>query len=855
MTITYHDLDYGKKYRLTLDYNAEQKQLSINVDDKSRPWKRLTNALENQLMLYGHKPDESGTTNYSNRIHRRKENNKIVFSDVPQDFALKLDNHFIGAYHVDHEGATAVLHPQLRRDLLSADTRRMGTFHNIGPYPYKEEDAELIEHAKKAVFTDFHTHSSGHISPDGLMSVALKHEAYYPTALLEQVGIAVDYQRFPKNIRKSIPRVPFPPRDTPNMPAMVDGIPASALNEDELHTLKLRMAMPGDRQSTYSKMENDAYRFRYPLTKNDDLMADSLRQMAREYKQQGIHYAEIACVNWLDNPKKLEIIHRTMQEIENDPEFKNLTMRFQIGIPRGFSDAEIDNALERAKVATASPYVVGVNFLGHEVTKTQSFKDSLHNFCAWANEHRPGLTIAVHAGENAKNPGNVEEVIDLGLEFEHLNFAIGHGLYGLTKSAIAKAQKMCADKEHPRLRIESNPDSVLALNNIDDFNEIPFTPMVDAGLPFVLGSDSAGTYGTSAEQLGLAAYHGGLREKGFELLKQNQEILMRNQITYSNRLAETIPKWETLDGKMTFVEKVVGELNQVPPPKNEKKNPPRHPDEIRSEVRTHLGAQEVQLIDGKINDTPGLHGKTPITLVGAGGESWAQVNPIAQKEVTAAVDLLAHVIDPEKAYFVQGRSKKIGLSYAANNALSHANEELAVDGKRPFHSVGIIVDRKFNMKESYRHLTHLQWVEQQYLDIAEALAQHTVEKQGIMIAAGGLAFTRDIILEADQQGMLENTPENKKMMMLFENANGASADKAKMLDPQYRVQTGIDIVKKLHENRPELFRSDFEMSKLDALYEQSLQRADDYGYEAPAESGKQTIQNVQPVQPKKRGLQ
>lgn len=847
MTRFAHQLDYQDKFPLLLDYDPIKHTLKIKLDLKSNPWSRLRENLLSQLQVYD-------TVSEPPRRAKRsldKTTETLSFENVPQDFTLRISNEIIGHYKETPEGTLELLE---QRKALSSEIRRMGSFHQAGLYEQKPDDKDLIEHAKTAVFTDFHTHSSGHISPKGLIDIALNHNAYYPTSLLEAAGIAVDYQRFPMRIRKEIERVKFPPRDTPGMPDKVDGIPLSALSPADLHKLKLRMEMPSDRQATYSRMENDAYRFRYPITKNTEIpevVPEMLKQTAREFVQHGIKYAEIFYVG-LDNPALLKVFHKTMEEIEHDPEFKGFKMRVQAGIPRGFTDDEIGFALENAKILTQSPYIVGVNFLGHEVTKTKKFGQQLHDFCAWAEENRPGLAIGVHAGENAKNPGNVEEVLDLALKFPHLHFGIGHGVYGLNKSALEKAEKISADPKQMRLRIESNPDSVLGLNNIDHHFEIPYTPMVTANIPFVIGSDSAGTYGTDAEQLGLAAYYGGLREPGFKKLADYQQRLMDTQIAYSDKLAKAVPKWDTAKGKDTFVAKMSDELGALKKKfvteqteKAYNRPLPLTDIEMRDKVSKTLAAQEVKLINGNIEDTPGLKDLTPVMVVGAGGESWSKVNPSAQREVAAALDMLAHCLDPNKAYFVQGRAKKVGLNHIANKALHHANEELEKRGETQFYSVGIIVDKHFRENETYNHLTHVQWIRQQYLDIAEQLANHAVTQEGICISAGGVAFTRDTILEVDQHPYHDDYPDNKSMLMLFENADGASADKAKFLDPDYRVQTGIDIVKKMYEKQPQLFRRDFDISKVNELYEQSTERVEEYGYEAQPDPNGQTVEGYE----------
>ena len=865
MTETQHILDYEEKYPLDMKYDRKSGELHVSINRKSAPWPRLVENLLNQIQIFTLPSEGNGTPRHVRRSED-KATQTLIFRDLPQDFSLQINKDVIGTYHRDAAGN---LTRSSHRKATASEMRSMGTLHNMGLNPREAEHAELLEHAKQAVFTDVHTHSSGHISPQGLLKVALDHDAYYPVSLLGEdedgAGIDTSYERFPSSIRKDIPRVPFPPRDKPNMPDEVQAIPLRALDEGELHQLRLKMEMPGDRQATFSNMENEAYRFRYPFTKNPALIPDTLKQTARELKAKGIKYSEIAYVG-LEKPEIFEAVHKTMHEIENDPEFAGLTMRFQAGIPRGFTMSQIATMFEKLKVITDSPYIVGVNLLGYEVTKTNKIVDLVEDFSAWAEQHKPGLTFSFHAGENAKNLTNVEEVIDLAEKFPKINFGIGHGIYGLTDGVVARIQKLLATPQgNTRLRIESNPDSNMALNNINRLEDIPIKRMVEKNLLFTLNSDSAGTYGTSAEQLGLSGYDAGMRQDGFEQLKHNQQRIMQAQVGYSTHIAgEAEAKyklpWKNIASKTALIEDVTKRLDAVKTVEMKEETPPLLTDEQRAqhfaEARKALGQHEVQLLSNEINDTPGLKGLTPVGIFGAGGESWEKVNPMAQEEVTIAIDMLAHVLDPNKAYFYQGRPKKSGLSDVSGKAIMHANTELKAAGKKPFYVVGEWVEKAFKTKEAgaFAQLTHLHWSQKAQLEVAEVLTSHVVENNGVIISAGGNAFTSDIILEADVRGVLKDDPDNKRIMCLFENAEGASQEKSYWLNPDYRVQTGIDIIEKLHKAHPALFRADFDISKLEDLYEQSKDRVEEYGFESSVDPSNQTIESMKIISQQK-GIQ
>ncbi len=842
MTTTYHTLGYDDQYyRLKLDYNPKDGgTLAVSVDGQSQPWPRLVDALQKQLLVYS---KGIGSSHYTIPTKRQKDGTGLIFRDVGSDFSVNLNTETIGTYRASNSGE---LTQTFYRPLTVGEVRRIGTFHNTSPYAQHAPDREgpendaLLARAKKAVFTDFHTHSSGHISPRGLLKVAVDHEAYYPLSLLRDAGIDTSFQRFPGAMRKSIPRVPFPPRDVPNMPNNVEAVPLRGLTNEERHKLEIKMAMPMDRQSTFSEMEHDAYRFRYPLTKDDKLLGDTLKQTARELMSQGIKHAELAMVG-LDKPQMLKAVHQTMHEIENDPEFKGFSMQFMVGIPRNFTSEKIEELLEKTKILSQSPYITGVDFIGYEVTKTKEFADKLAQFCDWANENRSGFNVRVHAGENDKNLDNVRDFLELAQAHPNLHFRVGHGVHGMTSETLKLARTLSADPKNPRLTIESNPDSVIALNNIDCFTDIPFAKMVSNKIPFVIGSDSAGTYGTTAEQLGLAAYYGGLDDHGFELLETHQKHLMEQQRGYAKNRASTIADWKTASGKESFTDKLVAELATVP------LAPPAEENSIDPElIAAKLRADEVAEVDD-VKNVAELKHRTPVTIVGASGDRWEKLTPIAQREVAIGMDMLTHALNPDKAYFVQGRTKPSGLSYVVNKALHGANADLVKEGRNPFYNLGLLVAARFTQSDSYKHLTHMRRVSDKYLDLADEAVEHVLDNNGVLIAAGGSAFSRDIILKADQRGILDASPDKKRMMFLFSNASGASAEKSKVLLPDYSVENGITLIQKMQAIKPELFREGLTLDKLNTLYEQSAARVDEYGYDAPPEPSSQTVVDAETV--------
>ena len=819
MAKTTHILDYNGLYKLNLDYDPTQQQLRVTLSDENHPWPRFRRTLAHKLEM-----------EHADKV--RQPDDTVIFTHVPRGrFNLRLGPELIGSYRIENDQLQLIS----QRKLTSSETRRLGTFFMPNPYTIHAQDTALVERARHAVFTDFHTHSSGQISARGLIEVGMQHHVYYPLHLLAEAGIDISKGVYadPKNIKK-VERIRFNALEPQNLPDQVESIQLETMPAADRKKLELKMCMSADMQSTYTEMEYDAYRFRYPLSKNRDMFRDSWVKVAEEYAAQGIKYAEIATVG-LEDPNLLAEMHKAMEDIASNPKTKGVTLKFLLAIPRTWSQEKIEETLEKAKILADSPYIMGIDFVGYESNKTAKFKQSVDDFAREMNAKHPGFTIRAHAGENDKNLENVREFLEIGVKYPALHVRIGHGIYGMNKETIEIAKSLSADPENPRVAFEYNPSSNIALNNIDDVRQIPFRLATQYGIPFVVGSDSSGIYQTTAEQLGFDAYFAGLDEKGFDMLIQHQQHLVDRQMKYAAGVAA---QGECGFGAPTerSVGKLVERLSQVP----KAVEPPRTRPTREQIVEKLKGSAVTFLAPDAIPQA--FKDRTPITVVGASGNNWKRISKEEQQETTIMVDLFAHTLDPAKTYFVQGRTKSVGLSAALNRAIQNANEENTGRGQEPFKVLGLLAEPNFNNASEFSHLTHLMEIARgaangSGLDVAEGIVQHTFHHNGTLIAAGGAAFTRDIILKADRYGIRDNEPDNKKMLLLLSGPAGASTEKAEVLHPDFKCLGAMQAIVKLHDRRPELFQPGFDINKLEALYKESAQRVEKYGILEPNTEG------------------
>lgn len=829
-----HYVDYNQLYSLSLHYDAGNRQLRVAIDTGGDA-PRLNQALARALNLG------------SQESKPKRVGDGVTFPNVSREFTLYLGSEPIGEYTID---SAANLSPTMRRPLTVDETRRMGTFHDCEPYPQLRpnldggEQQTLLKTAKSAVFTDIHTHSSGQISARGLLEVAMRHKPYfYPTDLLREAGISTSTYDIPhKKDRSSIKRIPFPPLERKGevYPDEVDAINLHALPEAELAKLAARMALPADRQSTFTQLEYNGNRFRYPFSKDTKLTKEIRKKEAQEYAAQGVNFALTAYVG-LDNPDTLRTIHEAVDELKADAQTQNFAQRYMIGIPRKLSSEQLKEKLDKAQILLDSPYIMGVDILGYEANKTKEFIERLDDYAKWANEHKPGSFIRVHAGENDKNHDNVKDFLKIAVKYPNLKFLVGHGVYGMDEETIRLAKKLCKDPKNPQLTIEFNPSSNIALNNVDDLRKIPFAKAIENGIPFTVSSDSAGMYQTDAKQLGLAAYYAGLDGKGFAALKHHQEHLVAHMQDYSKRIAAAIPQWDTTDGKQAHFDAMFKQLAGV----EKAPNPPSEAVD-EAQMAAKLTTEQVTLIHSPKERVPEFEGKVPITVVGASGSSWNSLSKGQQRENAIAIDMLIHALG-DTCYLVQGRNKKTGLSKVINQALHEANATRKQGGKHELYNVGLLVNPSFDNATSHKHLTHMVRIDGEPLVLADAVVDHTFDHHGVLIAVGGAQYTRDIIHVADQRGIHAKDPNNRKMMLLLANTEGASAEKASVLHPDYTAMDGCQLLSKLYKNQPDLFASSFKPNAINSLYKESAARVASYGYNSVDET---VVSNAELIPPK-----
>ncbi len=661
--------------------------------------------------------------------------------------------------------------------------------------------------AKGRVFTDFHTHSSSEISGQDLVDIARGLGAPYPVRLLHEIGIDVSYCGI-----RNIPRIPFTPLEPrpEQVPPHEDGVLLKDMRPADLTRLALAMNVKADRQGTTGEMELDYYRLRTPLTKLPEVFGEMFHKVAQHYRKAGVKYAEIT-ISMPDNIELLKTLHRIIPEIEQETGVK---LRFLIGMPRTLPREKLHTIIEKTKALSGSPYIVGIDVIGYEINKTTEFDSELNDLAVWIHQHNPEFTLRVHAGENAKNPSNLRHVLEIA-DNHNVRIRVGHALYGVDENTLKVAQRLA---RKGLLVLEFNPDSNLALNNIDSFAAIPFAKCMQYKIPFVVSSDGNGFYQTSARQLACDLEHMGLDEASLKFLRKTQKKLMDRQMAYSDHklhaVAMLFPNFlsnpEAREGYAATLEHLGNVVAAVAStPKLDKEKP----------LKDYVPSQ-CHLIEWELPEA--LTARRPVLLVGASGSSWDRIqSPMERREAMTAVDMLVRALNPDKCYFVLGRAKNEGVSKALEDALERQCREMK-RSRSAFDVMSLLTPDALRAMKSPDHLHYIQPIENNFVALAGRLVRFAKEQRGDIVAIGGSAFTRDIILKARHEGVA---------MQVMSQVEGASREKSAMLHPQQQAADAKALIARFFTEHPECFQSflvcggKLNKTALDTLYKESFARA------------------------------
>lgn len=766
-----HPLDWGYHYQIVFVYTPGTRHFSA----------RIVGPVNTTGRVEGHLVTLTGLTvaGESLRFSRRADQAPSLSVTLPPrasavfDIDIRLggsaieEGELFGRYRVTARG---VEYAEVFQKLTVFETRMLANekLYRRLPYPRQSLKPPLLK-------TDLHTHSSGQVSAQGLMEIAVQKHVPYPTRLLD--ALAIPYSR--QDVQRT-KRFFYAPTDGPEIgriPAEEEAVPIDTLSTQSRKILSAAMSVPADRQVTFGDLEVSVYRFRTPITKSPKIAVELLQKYADEYAQQGVEYAEItATSSGLLLPEYMAMVHEELPRIEANTGVK---LRFLAGLPRNLPEEILAREVDKLQIMGASPYIVGVDFVGFEDNKIGDLEPHIKRIAAWAQQHDPEFTLRIHAGENRKNLGNVKESLRLAQKYR-MRVRIGHAAHGLDDEALAIAESLAKED---LVIIEFNPDSNLALNNIDTAEELEMVKCLNQDIPFVICSDGGGLFQTDIWQLDDTASFAGLKEHHLQTIAHHEEAHMRREASRFARKTLQLPK--------DYIEAVQRSLEGLPPLTI---TPRQVGDAAAVEFEEHLNSLGIKFSPESIAQA--TTGKRPILILGASGSRWwERFSKLHQAVISDLLLGLVSAINPQNAFILVGRPKNAGITRVLSNAVIAHNSSKFPNEQLALISATVQADQ--TTQSFTPGLTHVLPLRGGLFTVPHQLVDYVAQNDGIVIFIGGGTFVRDAILVARERDVT---------FALMRGPEGASSDKCVMFDPTRQFDDLQGLLTIVSRSRPQVLR-------------------------------------------------
>lgn len=712
--------------------------------------------------------------------------------------------------------------------LTSFETRLFA--RTTSPYALPFERAEIENVRLK---TDLHTHFAAALTPEQLIDIGKGKNVRYPEWLANKLGLNVD------GLEKHV-----------NTYGQTEYLLDNLLTKD-VNVKKIISSMKIDTsvQETFNKME-EIYTARSPFTKNSDLFIDMAWAIARDAKADGVKYIEFSLSSVISDPKQLKLIEEKFPQIEQET---GVQIRFLGALSRHSNYEWNKDEVEKLKIVAKCPYVVGCDFMGHETNPTSDFAEHIKEIAKYAMRNDPSFTIRVHAGENVLFKNNVRQVL-LAIEEAHYELLqedkkdypyppvrIGHGLYGYGEEASWDENERTKDIPTKKLFedispvIEYNLSSNLSLNNIDSLDQTPISKYLKDNIKAVLGTDGKGIYSTNIRQEMIIAHEAGVTLEGFAAMARTEdEIISRSNARFEKLKAQNPSTYDL----------IVKEFEEIKPRLMWTKEVEEFYQKELTECQERL--KEAIKDCGAITDLEQIKkdtaGKKPIMLTGSSHSHFPKIeaHPEQLAQIRIALDVLVHLADPNKAYFVTGGTNHgiekelhiIANEYNKRNNKKHVvlgtlTEEAATNSNSEDEKV-----RNTNKieKDTITHaITPVKdgKIAKRWFDLPDTALNMVQQEDGVMIAIGGGAIVGDMILRAHNMGM---------NMMIMSSVVGASSDKSNSLaGNDYRFKDVMDLVNQFKKKYPDLIRNLSE-SEIERLVNQAIRKYSAYESENKKET-------------------
>ena len=662
--------------------------------------------------------------------------------------------------------------------------------------------------------TDLHTHFAGALTPDSMIRVGIEHDIGYPADKLKEMGVDVSHYSIDKENK----------------------IKLASLSEGDIKNLKQHLIISPVTQETFNTME-EIYAYRGPFTKNREMFPDFLRELANDYKKNGVNYAELSFSSLTEGWKPEEYMQMLEDNLPQIEQETGVKLRFLAGLWRHSDEPYNQDIIDTLVTVAKSPYIVGCDYMGHESNQSLDFKEQLERLADYAMENDPNFAIRVHAGENPIYKTNMYDALKIVYD-QHAKrqqeeneraqkegrtpnkivmpqVRIGHGLYGLDIKEDGNYKTVEQDgvikliKEMGAI-VEFNMSSNLALNNINDISTIPIKRYVDAGVDVVLGTDGHGLYSTFGKQEALLATAAGLEKEEFEKLVQTEKKVLDR----ARQREQTHPRISNVKELYDSVIHTGENGGKHYTPEVDRK--------IKEEKQARVDAllQKIEKTGAETNPEKIeeiTKGKTPIVLTGASKKAWPNILPKDQEYIRLAMQVLANTLDPDKAFVVTGGTN-FGVEKEMHEAGHRRNEksdkDLVVLGTLTMEAN---LDKDKVEPNTITHAIVLKTggnFTKNWMDLPYTQIRYATERDGHIVAVGGGSVVSDYIQVAHNSGV--------KNLHLMDGPYGASTDKSKSLNGNgYSFKTIEELIQRLYERTPEMFGKDFSIENIEQYINQA----------------------------------
>ncbi|WP_029230914.1 adenosine deaminase [Butyrivibrio sp. VCB2006] len=448
---------------------------------------------------------------------------------------------------------------------------------------------------------DLHTHMNGNLPADILIALGIYHQIRYPLYYVKKLELQLTDAQWVKALaqREKVARQ-FVSSDlkgkyldrkiNDNTFINFADLILNNLDNAELNIVKIRgsLGIIRDGQAVFTNLEK-VYLYRYVFAKgkeseekiplnnisqipdrdvqkaltqmlkdkenpdysNNTIFQDKLLWIARNYKKQGVEYAEISDTTLVKKYESIEMlrqVHEVMPKIYMETgvmiRFLAAMRRIPLTIIKDAVTPEnyLEQNLEVLKATSLDPYVAGCDFVGEEINDIIVLKPVFKELAKIAAKD-PSFVIRVHAGENDSLRDNIAHSIQcvrdsLAKGQQMPRIRLGHGLYTYSLNS-KKGREVLKELKENNVVLEFQITSNVRLNNLNSLDKHPLKEYLKRGIKCVEGTDGAALYGTTSldEQLSLEKLLN-LSENDLRLMKETESsIIEKSRKAYSDKKA------------------------------------------------------------------------------------------------------------------------------------------------------------------------------------------------------------------------------------------------------------------------------------------------------------------------------